>query len=169
MAQSRHETNHGQREAELATERGARETERSTQHGAKEVESATKRGVEALRQQTERVAETGREGVRQAGKISAAAFTESARTGSTLADATQDAVSAWARYAEDVMRNTSYATEALLRSHTFAEMMQVQADLVHNNLQSFLNHSTKLAASASRMAMRPFEALREISAEEARS
>jgi hypothetical protein len=167
MAQSRHETNHGQREAELATERGARQTERATQRGTKEVERATQRGVEALRQQTERFAQTGREGVRQAGKISAAAFTESARTGSTLADATQDAVSAWARYAEDVMRNTSHATEALLRSRTFAEMMQVQADLVHNNMQSFLNHSTKLADSASRVAMRPFEALREISAEEA--
>lgn len=152
MAQSRQKTNHVQRKAELATERAARET-RATRHGAEEME----RGVEALRQQTERVAETGREGVRQAGNISAAAFTESARAGSTLADATQDVFSAWARYAEDVMRNTSHATEAFFGSRTFAEMMQVQADLVHENMQSFLDHSAKLADSAGRVAMRPFE------------
>jgi hypothetical protein len=169
MAQSRHETNHGQREAELGTPRGAGQTETATQRGAKEVERATQRGVEALRQQAERVAQTGRAGVRQAGKISAAAFTESARTGSTLADATQDVVSAWAGYAEDLMRNTSRATEALLGSRTFAEMMQVQANLMMNNIQSFLNHSANLADSASRLAMRPFEALREVSAEEAHS
>jgi hypothetical protein len=169
MAQSRHETNHGQREAELATERGARQTERATQRGTKEVERATQRGVEALRRQTERFAQTGREGVRQAGKISSAAFTDSARTGSTLADATQNIASAWACYAEDVMRNTSHATEALLRSRTFAEMMQVQANLVHDNMQSFLNHSAKLTDTASRVAMRHFEALREVSAEEAHS
>ena len=100
MPQPRHETNHGQREAKLATERGARETKSTTQHSAKDVERTTQRGVDALRRQTERVAETGGEGVRQMGKISAAVFTESARTGSTLADATQDVVSAWARYAE---------------------------------------------------------------------
>lgn len=168
MAQLRHETNHGQRGAELATGRRVRETE-STQHSAKVVERGTQRGVDAPRQQTERIAETGREGVRQAGKFSAAAFTGSAHTGSTVADATQDGFSAWARYAEDVMRNTSHATEALLRSRTFAEMMQVQANLVHDNMQSFLNHSAKLADSVGRVAMRPFEALRDVSAEEAHS
>ena len=67
------------------------------------------------------------------------------------------------------MRNASQATEALLRSRTFAEMVQVQANIVHDNMQSLLNHGAKLADSASRVAMRPFQALREVSAEEARS
>jgi Phasin protein len=163
MAQLRHENNHAHRdnhahrEADRRTEHGARETERATQHGAREAEREADRGVELLRQQTERIAETGREGARQAGKISAAAFAQSARTGSTLADATRDVLSAWAHYTEDVMRNTSQATDALLRSSTFSEMMQVQANLVHDNMQSFLNHSAKLADTARQLAMRPFE------------
>jgi predicted RNase H-like HicB family nuclease len=119
----------------------ARETERATERGARETERATQRGVEALRQQTECVAETVHEGARRASETSAAAFSGAARAGSTLADATQEIVGALTGYVEDVIRNTSQAREALLSSRSMSEMMQVQANLVRDNLQSFLDQN----------------------------
>jgi Phasin protein len=123
----------------MATERGVEETER-----------AAERGVEALRRQTVRVEEIGREGMRQANKASAAAFAGVARTGSTLTDVTQEIVGTWARYAQDVMRNTSEASQALSRSRTISAMMQVQIALMRDNIHSFLDQSAKLADTASR-------------------
>jgi hypothetical protein len=165
MAQSRHEPNHAQTQTERATEHAATETERATERGAREAERATERGVEALRQQTERVAETVHEGARRASETSAAAFSGAGRAGSTLAQATQEIVGAWTGYVEDVIRNTSQAREALVRSRSMSEMMRVQANLVRDNLQSFLNQNAKLADSASRVAIRPLEILRDITAE----
>jgi hypothetical protein len=51
---------------------------------------------------------------------------------------------AWARYGEEVMRNTSEASRALLRSRTMSEIMQVQVAFVHDNMQSFLDQSARL-------------------------
>jgi hypothetical protein len=45
-------------------------------------------------------------------------------------------------------------------------MMQVQIALVHDNMRSFLDQSAKLALTASRMATRPFEVSKEVSAEQ---
>ena len=153
-------------EAKTATERGAREAEAATERGVRETEDATERGVEALRQQTERVGEIGREGARQASKTSAAAFRGATRTGLALADATEEIAGAWARYGEDVMRNTSEASRALLRSRTMSEMMQVQVAFVHDYMQSFLDQSARLTDTATRIVTRPFEVLREVSTEQ---
>jgi hypothetical protein len=84
-----------------------------------------------------------------------------------LADATEEIVGAWARYTEDVMRNTSQASRALLRSRTIPEMMQVRSPLVRDNMQSLLDQSAKVADTASRMVTRPFELLREVNSEQA--
>jgi hypothetical protein len=83
-----------------------------------------------------------------------------------LADATKEIAGAWARYSEDVMRNTSEASRALLRSRTMSEMMQAQVAFVHDNMQSFLDQSARLTETASRIVARPLEVLREVSAEQ---
>ena len=123
--------------------------------------------MEALKQQTEGVEEIGWEGARRANETSAAAFRGAARTGLALADATEDIVHVWTNYAEDVMRNSSQASRALLRSRSVSEMVQVQVALVRDNMQSFFDHSSKLVDTAGRMATRPFKVLREVTAEQA--
>ena len=59
------------------------------------------------------------------------------------------------------MRHTSEASQALLRARTFTEMLEVQAKLLRDNMQSFLNQSARIAEAAGRMSMRPFNALKE--------
>ena len=76
---------------------------------------------------------------------------------------------AWARYAEEVMRHTSEASQALMRARTFNEMLEVQAKLLRDNMQAFLDQSVRIAESASRMATSPLEALKEASSERTRS
>ena len=107
-------------EAEKTAERGVQEVKAATEFGAKETEKAAERGVEA--QQIERVEETGREAARQASETSAVAFRGAARTGLALADATEEIVEVWTHYAEDVVRNTSQASQALLRSRSIPEI-----------------------------------------------
>ena len=136
---------------------------RRNQHAQKEMERPTdgnrqdaragngERGSEAARQQAERFAESGREGMRRATKASMAAASGAARSGSALAEGAQE-IAAWARYAEEVMRHTSEASQALLRAQTFNEMLEVQARLLGDNIQSFLDQSTRIAEAASRMA-----------------
>ena len=97
-----------------------------------------------------------------------AAASGAARSGSALAEGAQEITAAWARYAEEVMRHTSEASQALLRAQTFNEMLEVQARLLGDNIQSFLDQSTRIAEAASRMASRPFVAPTEASAEQAR-
>jgi vacuolar-type H+-ATPase subunit H len=178
MAESRRDTARTQRqgertaergidEAERTTERGVQEAVKATERGIEEAERAAERGLEALKEQTERVEETGRDAARRASETSARAFSGAARTGLALTDATEEIVSVWMHYAGDVMRNTSQAGEALLRSRSIPEVMQVQVGLLHDNLQSFLDHSAKLADTASRMATRPFEVAREESTDQA--
>jgi hypothetical protein len=153
---------------------------RRNQHAQKEMERPTdgnrqdaragngERGSEAARQQAERFAASGREGMHRATKASMAAASGAARSGSTLAEGVQEITAAWARYAEEVMRHTSEASQALRRAQTFNEMLEVQARLLGDNMQSFLDQSTRIAEAASRMATRPFVAPKEASAEQAR-
>jgi hypothetical protein len=47
-------------------------------------------------------------------------------------------------------------------------MLEVQARLLRGNMQAFLEQSGRIATAASRLAVRPLEALREASAEQAR-
>jgi hypothetical protein len=90
--------------------------------------------------------------MRRATKASMAAASGAARSGSALAEGAQEITAAWARYAEEVMRHTSEASQALLRAQTFNEMLEVQARLLGDNIQSFLDQSTRIAEAASRMA-----------------
>jgi hypothetical protein len=154
-------------EAEKTTEGRAEEAEKATERGIEETERAAERGVEALRWQTERAEQTGREAARQASATPAAAFLGATRTGFALADATEEIVEVWTHYAEDVMRNTSQASQALSRSYNIFDIMQVQIALVHDNMRSFLDQSAKLVATASRMVTQPLEVVREISSQQA--
>jgi hypothetical protein len=123
------------------------------------------RGSETARQQAERFAEAGREGMRRATEASMAAASGAARSGSALAEGAQEITAAWARYVEEVMRHNSEASQALLRAQTVNEMLEVQARLLRDNMQAFLDQSARIADAASRMARRPFVALKEASAE----
>jgi len=64
------------------------------------------------------------------------------------------------------MRHTSEASRALLRARTLSEMLEVQAKLLRDNMQAFLEQSARIAESASRIATRPLEALKEASSEQ---
>ena len=43
------------------------------------------------------------------------------------------------------MRHTSEASQALLRARTFTEMLEVQAKLLRENMQAFLDQSVRIA------------------------
>jgi hypothetical protein len=126
-------------------------------------------GSQAAQRQAEGVAELGRQGVRQAAEASTAAASAAQRSGSAFNECAQEVTAAWARYAEEVMRHTTEASQALLRAGTFNEMLEVQAKLLRDNMQAFLDQSVRIAASASRMATRPLEALKEAGSEGTRS
>ncbi len=81
----------------------------------------------------------------RAADASAAATTAARRSGSAVADCAQEITAAWARYAEEVMRHTSEASRALLRARTFNEMLEVQAKLLRDNMQAFLDQSVRVA------------------------
>jgi hypothetical protein len=66
------------------------------------------------------------------------------------------------------MRHTSEASQALLQVRTFNEMLEVQAKLMRDNMQAFLDQSVRIAESASRLATRPLEAMKEASSERSR-
>ena len=106
--------------------------------------------------------------MRQATEVSAAAASGALRSGSAIAGGAQEITAAWARYAEEVMRHTSEASQVLLRARTFSEMLEVQTKLLRANMQSFLDQSATIAEAASRMATRPFEALKEASGDQTR-
>jgi hypothetical protein len=116
-------------------------------------------------QQTERLVEFGQQGVRQAAAASTTAATAAQRSGSAVAECTQEITAAWTRYAEEIMRHTSEASQALLRARTFTEILEVQAKLLRENMQAFLDQSVRIAESASRMATRPLQELKAASTE----
>ena len=85
----------------------------------------------------------------------------------TIAGATQAIGVARARYAEEVVRHTSEASLALLRARTFKEMLEVQAKLRRDSMQSFHDQIVRIAETAGRMVTRPHDALKEASVEQA--
>jgi hypothetical protein len=165
MAESRQARPQATKEAERATDNNRRETgdDRDRGGGSQAAQGQAAQG------QAERLAELGRQGVRQAADASIATASAAHRSGSAVAECTQEITAAWARYAEEVMRHTSEASQALLRARTFNEMLEVQAKLLRNNMQAFLDQSVRISESASRMATRPLEALKEASSEQNRS
>ena len=143
-------------EAKSRDEAAARETKSAT-------EAMVRTSGDAARQTTERVTEQARQGMQQAAAASAAGAEAAMRTGSSLADGVQDITTAWAHYAEEVMRQTSEASRALIGCRSLPEMFEVQSRLMRGNLQAFLDQSSKIAEIAGRMATRPFEALKQAS------
>jgi hypothetical protein len=97
--------------------------------------------------------------MRRAADASTVAASGAVRSGSAVAESAQEIANAWVRYAEEVVRHTSEASRALLRARTFSEMMEVQAKLMRDNMQAFLDQSVRVTESAGRLAKRPFEAL----------
>jgi hypothetical protein len=154
MAQAQREGQQARKEAETRSE-GNRQNSAAT--------GTSGRDSEPAQRQTERLAEIGAERIQQATEPSAAAASGILRSGSAIASGAQEITAAWTRYAEEVMRHTSEATQALLRARTFSEMLEVQAKLLRDNMQSFLDQSVKIAEIASRMATRPLDALKEAS------
>jgi hypothetical protein len=116
----------------------------------------------------ERAAALGQQAVREAADASTAAASAAQRSGSAVAECAQEITMAWTRYAEEVMRHTSEASQSLMRARTFNEMLEVQAKLLRDNMQAFLDQSVKIAESASRMAKRPLKALAEAGTERSR-
>src|SRR5207245_8537084 len=90
------------------------------------------------------------------------------RSGSAVADCAQEITAAWARYGEEVVRHTSEASRALLRARTFNEMLEVQAKLLRDNMQSSLDQITRIPEARARTATRPFTALKEKRTDKAR-
>ena len=126
-------------------------------------------GSQAAQRQTDRLAEIGQQGVRQAAEASTAAAGAAERSGSAFNECTREITAAWARYADEVMRHTSTASQDLLRARTLNEMLEIQARLLRDNMQAFLDQSVRIAESATRMATRPLEAMKEASSEQTRS
>ena len=62
-----------------------------------------------------------------------------------IAGDTQAIAVAWARYAEEVVRHTSEASQARLRAHMFKEMLEGQAKLRRDSMQSFHDQIVKIA------------------------
>ncbi len=116
---------------------------------------------EAALDQSERLAAEMREGGRQASAATASGAEMAMRSGSDVAQGVQELTTLWARYAEEIMRQTSEASRALLNCRSFGEMLEVQAQLLRGNLQTFLDQSGKIADLAGRIAARPLEALQQ--------
>lgn len=128
-------------------------------------------GLQSAREvgrKADRMAERGEHGVREAAGASTAAAGAAQRSGLAVAECTREITTAWTRCAEDVMRHTSEASRSLMRARNFNEMLEIQAKLLRDNMQAFLDQSVIIAEAASRMAKRPLEALTEASAERSR-
>ena len=65
------------------------------------------------------------------------------------------------------MRHTSEANQALLRARTFKDLLEVQTNLVRASMESFRDQNLKIAETTGRMAMRPLDALKQTTVEQA--
>jgi hypothetical protein len=164
MAESRQAAPQATKGAERPSDDNRRDTTNDPNRGGSQEAQG-----QAAQRQNERLAELGQQGVRQAADASTAAASATQRSGSAVVECAQEITAAWARYAEEVMRHSSQASQALLRARTFDEMLEVQAKLLRDNMQAFLDQSVRIAESASRMATRPLEAVKEGNSEQARS
>jgi hypothetical protein len=153
--------------AESGRERQQAAAEAETSDDRKSTGSAETVGG-AARQQAGRLAQDGAEAMRQVAEVSATTTGGILDSGSAVAGGAQEITAAWARYAEEVMRHTSEASQALLRAQSFTDMLEVQAKLLRDNMQSFLDQTVTIAEAASRMATRPLEAFKNAGSEEAR-
>jgi hypothetical protein len=125
-------------------------------------ETIARASGEVIRETSERLTGSAREGLRQASAASSAGAEAAIRTGSSFAEGMQEITSAWAHYAEEVMRQTSEASRALIGCRSLTDMFEIQSKLLSGNLQAFLDQSSKIAEIAGQMATRPFEALKQV-------
>jgi hypothetical protein len=65
------------------------------------------------------------------------------------------------------VRHTSEANQALLRARTFKDLLEVQTNLVRASMESFHDQNLKIAETTGRMAMRPLDALKQTTVEQA--
>jgi len=65
------------------------------------------------------------------------------------------------------VRHTSEANQALLRARTFKDLLEVRTNLVCASMESFHDQNLKIAETTSRMAMRPLDALKQTTVEQA--
>jgi hypothetical protein len=122
-------------------------------------EAIARASSDVIRQTTERA----REGMRQASAASTAGVEAAMRTSASVAEGVQDITNAWAHYAEEVMRQTTEASRALVGCRSLTDMFEIQSRLLQGNLQAFLDQSGKIAEIAGRIATRPFDAMKEAS------
>ncbi|MBV8739092.1 MAG: phasin family protein [Alphaproteobacteria bacterium] len=124
-------------------------------------ETIARASSDVVRETSERAIEQAREGSRRAAAASTAGAEAAMRTGSSLAEGMQDITRAWARYAEEVMRQTSEASRALIGCQSLSEIFEIQSRLLRGNMQAFLDQSSEMAEIAGRMATRPLQALKQ--------
>jgi hypothetical protein len=133
----------------------------AAQHDQRMVEK--RRETNTAREPKRLFAEAGRHAKQQTATGQEAALKTTFRAGSRFADGGggQEIAAAWARYIGDCMGNTSEASRALLRARNFRDMLEIQADLLCNNLQAFLEQSARVAEAATHMATRSFKVPRQ--------
>jgi hypothetical protein len=161
MAESRRQA---ERPLEGFGESAAATAERATDSAA----SIAERASEATARQAERVVAEGRQGLQQATRTAETGTKAALRSGATIADGVREIAQTWAHYAEEVMRHSSQASQALLRCRSWNEVLEVQAGLLRDNMHAFLDQSAKVAEIGSRMATRPLEALTETGGDKSR-
>ena len=122
MAESRREGAQGLKERQGRSDHQRAQTESDRNR---------ERAGQSAQQQGERSSEIGREG-RQATDVSMAAAGGIARSDSGTADCAQEITAAW----------------ALLRARSFSEILEVQAQLLRDSMQAFLDQSLRVAEAA---------------------
>lgn len=141
-----------------------RQTERMAEGfgeiAASGVAAAERASAETARQ-AERIAAEGRQGLQQATRAAETEAKAALRSSATVADGVREIAQTWAHYAEEVMRHSSQASQALLRCRSWNEVLEVQADLLRDNMHAFLDQSARVAEIGSRMATRPLETVTE--------
>jgi hypothetical protein len=100
MAESRQAGSQGTKQAERPIEDNRHDSTDNRNRGA----GSQAAQPQTAQRQAERLAEFGQQGVRQAADASTAAASAAQRSGSAVAECTQEITAAWARYAEEVMR-----------------------------------------------------------------
>jgi hypothetical protein len=131
----------------------------SAEAGGRAAETIARASSEVIRQTSEQVSARGREATAATASAAQAAML----TGSSLAEGLQQFTKAWTDYAEEMMRQTSEASRALIGCRSLGEMYEIQSGLLRGNLQAFLDQSGRIAEITVRLASQPFDAWKEVS------
>ena len=138
-----------------------RKGDAAVQQGERTAEAIIQTSRDTARQTAEQIGAQTREGMRVAGAASDAGTQAMMRTGSMFAEAVGEMTNAWAHYTEEVMRQTSEASRALIGCRSLTDIFEIQSRFMRGNLQAFLDQSTKLADIAGRVVKQPYEAVQQ--------